>query len=74
MSHLRIFRLKGKRDKVRFTVNQFLVMFGRIPVFMGSTDAEEMMKCPAQGHSTVSPVSLELAILRSQVYRGYLLF
>ena len=65
MSHLRIFRLKGERDKERFPVNNFSVMLGHIPVFMGSTDAEEMIKCLAQGHSTVPALSIELAILRS---------
>ena len=40
-------------------------MSGRFPVFLDWTNAKQRIKCLAEGHSTVSSVSLKLVLLRS---------
>ena len=48
----------------------FSVVSGRSPVFLGWTSTTLRMKGLAQGHNTVSPVSLELATFQSQVWNS----
>ena len=48
-------------------VNNFSVMSGHVPVFLGWACSWQRIKCLAQGHNTVPLVSLEPATLRSQV-------
>ena len=51
-------------------VNNFSVMSGRFPVFLGGTSTKQQIKCLAPGYNIVTPpvVSLELATLRSPIY------
>ena len=46
-------------------VNNFSVIMGWIPVFWGWTRIKQWMKCLAQGHNTVTLMSLELGNLHS---------
>ena len=39
-------------------VNYFSVMSGRFPVFLGGTSTKQWIKCLAQGHATVTQLSL----------------
>ena len=50
-------------------VDNFLVMLGQFPVFLGWTSTKQQIKCLVQGHNTVTlpVVSLELATLWSPV-------
>ena len=48
-------------------VNNFSVMLGHFPVFLGYTNTKQRIKYLAQGHNTVPPVSLEPATLLSEV-------
>ena len=48
-------------------VNIFSVTSGHFPVFLGWTSTTQRMKSLGQGHNTVTPVSLKLATLWSQV-------
>ena len=41
------------------SVNNFSVMSGKFPVFLGKTSTKQRIKCFAQGHNTVSTVSFE---------------
>ena len=43
---------------------QFSVMLGHLSVFLCWTSTQHRIKCLAQGHNTVIPVSLELMTLR----------
>ena len=58
--------LKEKLEIVLFVlllyvpVSSFSVMSERLPVFLGRTSTKQRIKCLAQEHNTVSPVSLEL--------------
>ena len=42
------------------TVNNFLVIFGFFPAFLGWTSTKQRIKCLTQGHNTVPPMSLKL--------------
>ena len=44
-------------------VNNFSVKSGRLSIFLGLTNTKQRLKCLAQGHNTVTPVSLKLATL-----------
>ena len=48
---------------------QFLVIPGCFPVFLGLTSTKQMIKCLAQGHNTVPPVSLKLRDPLTQGFR-----
>ena len=49
---------------LKVSVNNFSVMLGRFSVFLALTSTKLRIKCLAQGHNAVSPVSFELATLR----------
>ena len=44
-------------------VNNLLVMFGQFRAFMGKTSAKQWIQCLAQGHNTVTLLSLKLATI-----------
>ena len=46
---------------------QYFVMLGQFPVFLGCTITKQQVKCYAQGHNTVTLVSLELATIRTPI-------
>ena len=48
-------------------VNNFSVMSGKFPEFLGWTRTEQRIKCLAHGHNTVPPLSLELATPQPEV-------
>ena len=48
-------------------VNIVSIMMGHFPVFLHSTSSKQRIKCLAQGHNTVPPVSLELATLLPRI-------
>ena len=48
------------------TVNTILIMFGRIPAFLGSTSINQWINSPAHGQNTVNPVALCLCLAKFQ--------
>ena len=48
-------------------VNNFSVMPGKCPVFLGRTSTKQRIKCLAQEHNTMRPVSLEPVAFQSQL-------
>ena len=48
-------------------VNNFSIISGQFPVFLGWTGTKQQTKCLVQGHNTMTPVCLELATLQSPV-------
>ena len=51
-------------------VINFSVMPGRFPVFLGCTSTKQRIKCLAQGHNTVPPISLELIVCAGAILKG----
>ena len=45
-------------------------MQGRVPVFLGCTSTKQRIKCLAQGHNTVPPISLELIVCAGAILKG----
>ena len=51
------------------SVNNFSIMSGHFPVFLGGTSAKQRIKCLDQGHNIVPLVYLKQATLQSQAPR-----